>query len=242
MKYSLYSGAGNTFALLEEPISSQQATLLCAVCQVDGVIFPEQTFRMRIFNRDGSEAEMCGNGLRTFVQFLIDQNIKRDIYKIETLAGTHTAWLEGKQIYVKFPSPTDMRWDLSLEGLTVHYLNTGVPHAVIFVDAVDHIDLEELGPKIRYHPLFPKGTNVDIVQLSPLRLRTYERGVEKETLACGTGAVASALAVSKLYNFPSPIEVSVQSGDQLKISFTDDWKSVTMTGPVVRFGEGTFPF
>jgi len=240
MRYALYSGAGNTFALIEEPISSQNAILLCEACDVDGVIFSEDVFRMRIFNRDGSEAEMCGNGLRCFIKFLMEQNIHRDYYTIETLAGSHTAWANGNQICVQLPPPQDIRWNLSIETYTLHHLNTGVPHAVLFVESVDKVDLMELGPKIRHHPLFPEGANVNVVEPHSLRMRTYERGVEAETLACGTGATASALAAAKVFNLPSSLNMKVQSGEKLKISFTPDWKTITMEGPAKQVGEGTF--
>lgn len=240
MNGALYSGAGNTFALLDAPLSASRIPALCQQTDVDGVIFSENTFRMRIFNRDGSEAEMCGNGLRCFVRYLIDHAIMREKYTIETLAGTHTAWANGQDIAIQLPSPCDIRWNLTLENYTLHHLNTGVPHAVLFVEDVDEYDLNQLGPLIRHHPLFPAGTNLDLVQLHPLRMRTYERGVERETLACGTGAVASALAAAHLFSLPSPVSIRVQSGDHLKISFTPDWKTVIQEGPARR--TGTFSF
>ncbi len=240
MKVYIYSGAGNTFALTEEPLSSQEVKELAESCCVDGVIFPENTFRMRIFNKDGSEAEMCGNGLRCFVKFLKEKNIHRERYCIETLAGPHIAWIEAERVCVEFPSVKECRWNLKIEDYTVHHLNTGVPHAVIFVDSVDEIDPQKLAPLIRHHPLFPEGTNVDFVQIAPFRIRTYERGVEGETLACGTGVMASALAASKIYSLSSPISVQVQSGETLTVSFTSNWERVTMEGPAHRLGEGSF--
>ncbi|MCC5832062.1 MAG: diaminopimelate epimerase [Chlamydiales bacterium] len=239
MRYELYSGAGNTFAILEEPISSREAVLICETSGVDGVIFSENGLRMRIFNRDGSEAEMCGNGLRCFIKFLMEHNIDRECYTIETQAGTHKAWTHGKSVCVEFPSPKDFLWNLSIGPYTVHHLNTGVPHAVLFVDSIDAIDLMGIAPPIRRHPLFPEGTNVNFVDPETLRMRTYERGVERETLACGTGAVASALAAAKVFSLPSPLEMEVRSKEKLKISFTPDWSHVTMEGPANRIGEGT---
>ena len=240
MRYVLYSGAGNTFALTEKPLSSEEARLLCEATDVDGVIFPENTFRMRTFNRDGSEAEMCGNGLRCFIKFLIELGVEQGRYTIDTLAGTHTAWVKGDQICVKLPPPRDIRWDLKIESYTLHHLNTGVPHAVLFVDDVEAVNLMELGAKIRHNSLFPEGTNVNFVESDTLRMRTYERGVERETLACGTGATASALTAAHVLSRPTPVIMEMQSEAKLKISFTSDWQEVVMEGPAERVGEGIF--
>ena len=232
MNSTLYSGAGNTFALLDAPVEGAQAVQLCEKHDVDGVIFEDPPFYMRTFNRDGSEAEMCGNGLRCFVKYLADKGIQRDRYEIETLAGTQIAWIEGENVCVQLPLPTEAKWHLEIAERTFHHLNTGVPHALTFVDSVDSVDLLALAPEVRFHPFFPKGTNVNVVELgAPLRMRTYERGVERETLACGTGAIACALVASKLYALPSPIMVQVRSGEHLKISFTEDWSTLTMEGP-----------
>lgn len=240
MRYTLYSGAGNTFALLEEPVSSEEAVLLCEACGADGAIFSENGFRMRIFNRDGSEAEMCGNGLRCFIRFLMERNIHREYYTIETLAGTHKAWAEGSCICAELPPPKDFHWNLRIGSHTVHHLNTGVPHAVLFVDSVEDLDLQEIAPPIRRHPLFSEGANVNFVEPETLRMRTFERGVEGETLACGTGAVASALAAAKIFSLSSPLNMEVRSGEKLKISFTPDWKNITMEGSADKIGEGSF--
>lgn len=240
MRYILYSGAGNTFAIVEQPISSREATLLCEACQADGVIFPQNVFQMRIFNRDGSEAEMCGNGLRCFVKFLIERNILREHYTIDTLAGPHKAWADEDQICVQFPPAHVVQWNVQIGSFTVHYLNTGVPHAVLFVESIDEVDVRGIGATIRYHGSFPEGVNVDFVDPVSLRVRTYERGVERETLACGTGVVASALVVSKLFHLPSPLSMQVQSGDYLNVSFTPDWENLILKGPARRIGEGSF--
>ena len=128
---------------------------------------------------------------------------------------------------------------------TIHSLNTGVPHAVIFVPDADKAMVLQLGPEIRRHPHFgPRGTNVDFVQvLSPgwIRVRTFERGVEGETLACGTGVTASALIASRVQKFGSPVKVQVQSGDQLEVSFAEQggrFANVRLTGPAEFVFEG----
>lgn len=225
MSNSVYSGAGNTFVIRPEPVTAEEASKLAQEFDVDGVIFPENTFFMRIFNRDGSEAEMCGNGLRCFVKFLREQGVIQERYTIETVAGTHTAWPMGDNICAELPPPSPI--ETIAENL--YAINTGVPHLVTFVKDVDTIDLEEIGPALRHHPHFENGCNVNIVQLNPFKIRTYERGVERETQACGTGATACALVAAHVHALPSPISVGVASGDLLKIGF--DSGKVTMEGP-----------
>ena len=121
---------------------------------------------------------------------------------------------------------------------TLHSLNTGVPHAVLFVPDADKAMVQQLGPEIRRHQHFaPKGTNVNFVQLlgpNHIRVRTFERGVESETLACGTGVTASALVSARVHKFVSPVKVQVQGGDILEVSFRDDrgdFSEVKLTGP-----------
>lgn len=245
MKYALYSGAGNTFALLNELVSAEAAKALAEACQVDGVLCSEDGESIHIFNKDGSSASACGNGMRCFVRFLYDQEIRRSSYTLVTPAGRYTARLQGSLVEVLLPPPSREVRTLSIEGSTVYALNTGVPHAVLFVPSVAEIPLEEIGPRIRHHPLFPEGANVNFVErvsAHALRLRTFERGVEGETLACGTGATASALAASRFLGLSSPLQVHVRSGEELLISFDAEWQQVSMSGPAVRLGEGTFSF
>jgi hypothetical protein len=145
----------------------------------------------------------------------------------ETRAGVITARFQGDEVTVNLTPPKDLRLrqqvKLSIGPTEIHSLDTGVPHAVLFVPDADKAMVLPLGAEIRHHPHFaPRGTNVNFVQvLGPgqIRVRTYERGVEGETLACGTGVTASALITAELRGFPSPIQVQVQSGDTLEISF-----------------------
>lgn len=169
----------------------------------DGILVLEKSkkadFKMRIFNADGSVAEMCGNGLRCAVVFV---GKKRKI-KIETMAGVYEAEVTGKnRVKIKMEEPKDLKRDLAIEvknrKVKVNYIDTGVPHVVVFVQGVDDIDVDSIGRSIRYHKRFkPRGTNVNFVEIiddKNIKMRTYERGVEGETLSCGTGAVASAIA------------------------------------------------
>src|SRR5262249_21850099 len=179
------------------------------------------------YNSDGSVGEMCGNGARCFARFVQARTGQRGGFTFETEAGIIRAAFEGDRVRVSLTEPADLRLDEQLPvasgKLTVHSLNTGVPHAVLFVPNADKAMVQELGPEIRRHPRFaPKGTNVNFVQvLGPghIRVRTFERGVEGETLACGTGVTASALVASRVHRFGSPVKVQVQGGDELEVSF-----------------------
>lgn len=170
----------------------------------DGLLVLEKSkkadSRMRVFNADGSEAEMCGNGARCCALYLSQKDKKKKII-LETKAGILEAEIKGKNIKLKITDPSDlklgMRLNVAGKEYEVSYLNTGVPHAVVEVDDIKRVPVGELGPKIRHHEAFhPAGSNVDFVKYADkdrVFIRTYERGVEDETLACGTGSVAGAI-------------------------------------------------
>jgi len=194
----------------------------------DGLLILEKSkiadIKMRIFNADGSEAEMCGNGARCVSLWL-----KSKFIKIETRAGIIEARVSGDNAKIKLTDPKDIKLNLPIKvnnrTVRVNFINTGVPHAVIFVEGLDKIDVANLGNQIRYHKRFaPCGTNVDFVEVlnnNAIKVRTYERGVEDETLACGTGAVASALVMSYKLQVMSYNKISVQTkgGEILKVYF-----------------------
>jgi diaminopimelate epimerase len=184
---------------------------------------------MRIFNSDGSEAEMCGNGARCVAYY-----ISRSQIKIETKAGILEASVDEDNIKIKMTNPTDIRLNSSIKlnkkSLRFNFINTGVPHAVFLCEGIEKIDVHSLGRLVRYHKEFkPRGTNVNFIEpigLNFIKIRTYERGVEDETLACGTGSVAAAIIyflklkksrLSKL-NF-AEINVKTVSGEELKVFF-----------------------
>lgn len=253
--FSKFVGCGNDFILFDNrqghfPIT--QPYLFTKLCHrqfgigADGVILLEPAekadFRMRIFNPDNTEAEMCGNGVRCFVKWLISIGLKKSLYSIETKHRLIQASAAETSVKVDMGVPKDEKWNLSLKFLdqqaTVHFLNTGVPHAVVFVADVNAIDIQQWGFALRKHAMWqPNGTNVNFVQiLSPnkIKVRTYERGVEGETLACGTGSTAAALAAAKQYNISSPIIVETQSKEELIIDFAlenEGFSHVSMTGP-----------
>jgi len=236
------SGTGNDFVIIDNRTAAipldDQPELARKVCRrmfsvgADGVIFIEQSnkadFGWKLYNADGSVAEMCGNGSRCAARFAYRHEIAGKKMKLETLAGIVEAEIgeEEEIVRVKMTQPLDFRLDFSLliggEERPVAYVNTGVPHVVIFVEE-DDVPVKSWGRKVRFHELFePKGTNANFVKVlsgGKLKVRTYERGVENETMACGTGAVASALIAALLKGVESPVEVITTGGDALTILF-----------------------
>jgi diaminopimelate epimerase len=225
----------------------------------DGVILveksgkPDHAYRMRIFNADGSEAEMCGNGSRCVAVFANHLGLAGLTQTIETLAGTlHASVTEdGRSAKVQLSQPNGMETKQGLDVLGVQTdlscINTGVPHAVQFVADVAQVNLKARGAAIRHHDAFkPKGTNADFVQLlgqDTIRLRTYERGVEDETFACGTGATASAIVASLVHGYKSPVKVITQSRATLTIHFDRKGDGVTppfLEGAVDTVYKGEF--
>jgi diaminopimelate epimerase len=236
------SGTGNDFVIIDNRTAGiprgEQQDLARKICRrmfsvgADGLIFIEDStvadFGWNFYNADGSVAEMCGNGSRCAARFAYRHNIAGKKMKLETLAGIIEAEIceEEDIVRVKMTQPFDFRLDISLqigdEERPVAYVNTGVPHAVIFVHE-DDVPVKTWGRMVRFHELFePKGANANFVKLLPdgkLKVRTYERGIEDETMACGTGAVASALFASILKGIDSPVEVVTSGGDVLTILF-----------------------
>ena len=198
----------------------------------DGVIFLEKSahldFAWRFFNADGTEVEMCGNGSRCIARFAYLLGIADREMSFETMAGPVSASVHGRMVKVLMPLPKDFSRDIAIKhrGLWegVDFINTGVPHVVVYVNDLETYPVLEHGRSIRYDPFFaPDGTNVNFMRvLAPYRIevRTYERGVEDETFACGTGSIACALAASKRGLARSPVKVMTRGGDQLVIYFT----------------------
>lgn len=264
--FSKYSGCGNDFVLIddrEKTFPFVDPKFVANVCHrrfgvgADGVILLQTSdkadYRMRIFNADGSEAEMCGNGIRCLMKFIQEIGIPQSTCSIETLCRIHTVTIDRDIVKVEMGNPTHLTWDLELscgeKSITLHSMDTGVPHAVEFVQDIQQIDLDQQGYLVRHHPLFsPKGTNYNAVQLlqnGMISIRTFERGVEGETLACGTGATAAALAAAKRHQLASPIEVKTRSGGILTIFF--EWekghpKHIWMAGPAQKIYKGTACF
>jgi diaminopimelate epimerase len=192
---------------------------------------------------------MCGNGARCFARYIQKLTGAKNKVTFETIAGIITATFQGERVTVNLTAPKELRLNetvpLKNGATTIHSLNTGVPHAIVFVEDADKAMVQPTGAEVRYHAHFsPKGTNVNFVQLlgeNRIRVRTYERGVEGETLACGTGVTASALISAKLKNFKSPVKVQVQGGDLLEVAFDqkgDAFENVRLTGPADFVFEG----
>ena len=204
--------------------------------------------RMRIFNADGSEAAMCGNGARCAARYIGGK--KKEI-RIETGAGLIQAKVSADTITIRLTAPTGIELDVPVRvngrSLKLNRINTGVPHAVIFVEGIDSMPVRELGRDIRFHGDFaPRGTNVDFVEVGDGRtiaVRTYERGVEDETLACGTGSTAAALIVALHHGGKGPIKVKTKSKELLWVYFKrtgESFKEVWLEGSASRVFTGTF--
>jgi diaminopimelate epimerase len=201
----------------------------------DGVLFLSRSnsadMKMRLFQPDRSEAEMCGNGIRCLVKFALDAGyICEGSTTVETLAGImpvevtskgDDVWVKvnmGKPLFERKDVPASGEGEfinVMLENQEVSAVNTGVPHAVIFTDHLEQIDIDNLAMPIRYHSIFQKGANVNFIKITPeghLNVRTYERGIEGETLSCGTGSVASAVIAHRLGLNSSEVRVNTRGG------------------------------
>lgn len=249
-----YSACGNDFIVIDDRSVSfpvERSHLISQLCQrrtgvgADGLILlaasARADYQMRIFNADGSEAEMCGNGIRCLLPFLQSLGAPADTLLIETMQRILRITKRDNEVAVEMGPTSGIRWDVSIpcrdQVKIGHYLNTGVPHLVLFVDALDDIEVDREGRELRHHGLFaPHGVNVNFVECiaGKFAVRTYERGVEAETLACGTGATATALAIAKTTGAEGPIPVLTRSGQQLKVSFQrqgDCFHNIELCGP-----------
>ncbi len=236
-------GSGNDFIILDNrgnKISEDLSNLARDVCKrkvsigADGLLVLEDSnkadFKMRVLNPDGSEVTMCGNGARCSALYAYVNKWCSENLRMETIAGIIKAVVHDDKVKLRITDPAEIKLDNDLGlGNTIfktHFVNTGVPHVVHFLG--DNINIEdypvkEMGAKIRYHRSFePEGTNANFVKVASenrILLRTYERGVEDETLACGTGAVASSIVSHLVNGTKQPVEVLTKSGDVLKVYF-----------------------
>lgn len=256
-------GSGNDFLLIDNRRNVLKGITLkdlaISVCNrhysvgADGliVIVPSKNadFKWRFFNADGSEAEMCGNGSRCAARFALLKKIAKKDLVFETLAGNIHAWVKKDTVKVQLTGAAGLRMNIAVpldSALRMgHFINTGVPHLVYLSKDLPHEDVDRIGRTTRYHELFkPAGTNVNFVQIQGrhrLRIRTYERGVEGETLACGTGAVAAALIAGSLGAVSSPVEVLTWGGEKLIVSYErtgDGFNAIHLEGNAVVICEG----
>ena len=269
VRFTKMHGNGNDFILIDEFRETvidedQKPDFVRAVASryfgvgADGVLFVQKSrvadARFRYFNSDGSEAEMCGNGIRCFSRYVVEEGYASSPLRVETMAGILTLQVEkdpeGWWIRVdmgrpefdwkKIPARDDV-WGREMEfhrkKFRVYAVNTGVPHAVVFVDDLD-FDIIPVARYLRYHSLFPGGINVNFARIADrkrIQVRTYERGVESETLSCGTGSTAVAAVAFRLGLTESSVEVLTKGG-KLRIDIVSD--RAFMTGKASRVADG----
>jgi diaminopimelate epimerase len=252
-------GAGNDFILVDDRAAAfpvHDTAFIARLCDrrrgigSEGLLLIQPSasadFRMRFFNPDGSGADLCGNGARCIARLAHELGAAPADMRIETDAGPVRAEIIAPLVRLHLPPPKDWRMNLSIvwknSAIPLHFVNSGVPHAVAVVADLAAVDVSALGAHVRRHALFaPAGTNADFVQIAgpdSLAIRTYERGVEAETLACGTGIVAAALVAGKLGLVRAPVNVVTAGGDLLEVSLAP----LTLTGPAEHVFQGTIDY
>jgi diaminopimelate epimerase len=263
LRFTKMNGAGNDFVMLDNRVGDLQLApdQIAKICDrhrgvgADGVLVLERAangadFRMRYYNADGGEAEMCGNGARCFARYASRVAGPKEELSFETPAGVIGATLQGELVRLQMSEPKDLQLGITItlpdRQVVAHFVNSGVPHVVVPVNDLDNTDVRGLGAALRRHEMFdPKGTNVNFLKQrgeGQIAIRTYERGVEDETLACGTGVVASALIFAAVNKVAAPIGVLVRGGNELHVGFDksgDQYRNVTLTGPADFVFEGT---
>lgn len=246
IKFTKMQAEGNDFIIIDNCKKTLKKKnirdFVTKVCRrrfsvgADGLILIESSkkadFKWHYYNPDGGEVEMCGNGSRCAARFACLNGIAPERLSFETLAGIIKAEVKGRRVKVELMKPKGLKLGLKIpisgKEYKADFLNTGVPHVVYFFKDINKLDVIGIGRKTRYHNLFsPSGTNANFVRIIDphnISLRTYERGVEDETLACGTGSVASALIAGALGKLKSPVSVKTRGGKTLKVYFEWDGK------------------
>ncbi|KAA0210165.1 diaminopimelate epimerase [Ignavibacteria bacterium CHB1] len=230
--------------------------------EIDGVIFLESSrkadYKMNYYNKDGTGNALCGNGLRCTAGFIFDEGLSGNhSLLIEAVNEVYRVNRLNNGIYsVGFPPPKVFNPDVPLTvntsgwwiSINISYVDVGSPHAVIFNNEVnsshfkdiDNMDVDMIGRVIRNHKdLLPEGANVNFIEIQEefLKIRSYERGVEGETLACGTGALSGAFSAFAKYGIEPPIKLLTRSGDILEVNFNFDngFKNIELSGPAKRY-------
>lgn len=244
------SATGNDFILIDNrngKISGEEKDFFRKICErrvgvgADGVILLEKSVRAdlgyRHINADGSPAEMCGNGARSLCCYAVAKKIAPSPLTFEIEGEIHEAWIMGDRVKLRLPPPSTIQTELGIgdeTGMEVGGFTTlGVPHLVFFSASLESVDVNSLGKMFSGHPMFANRTNVNFVQpidKHTIKVRTYERGVERETLSCGTGSTASAIMAHVQKKVLSPVDV-LTSGGELKVEWEDIHHSVFLTGP-----------
>jgi len=269
--FTKMSGAGNDFILVDNRTNEYQldwSALARTLCSrrlgvgADGLIIIEEgkiaPFKMLYFNADGSYGGMCGNGGRCVGEYLM-KRLKTQSQSFEALDYIYKSKMnDSSQISLEMKNPSELKINIIIkinsDNLKGHYINTGAPHSVFFVNdlppsieqSLNVNGITSIGRAVRYSETFkPEGTNVDFVTVkidNQISMRTYERGVEDETLACGTGAVACAVISAVVHNLQSPITVETRGGESLLVSFDrvgESITNVTLTGSAVELFEAS---
>lgn len=253
-----YTGAGNDFVVIDnrEGAVGEAPILARRVCPrrigvgADGLLLLETSeiadVRMRYLNADGGEVEMCGNGLRCLAHLAVAVGAAAPSLTVETAVGVMEARVGGDRVRVGPFAAERVALRQRLEGVDqpVHLITVGVPHVVMEVTDLEEFPVEEVGRRIRNHPrMAPGGTNADFVWIDQgeVRVRTYERGVEGETLACGTGAMAVAVVAGLLGQVRPPVTVVPRSGEALRVAYeVEDGQvsGISLEGPVRQVYRG----
>ncbi len=245
IKFAKFVASGNDFIIInnfDKKIQLKKYPELAKrMCKqkfavgADGLLIIEPStkdnceFKMVYYNSDGSFASMCGNGARCIAYYAYELELCEEIVNFETAVGVVSCEIKRNNIVkLKLNDPTQYKLDIVIKlenekEINADFINTGVPHTVIFVDEIEKIDVDKIGREIRYHKIFsPEGTNVDFVEVKDKHMivvRTYERGVEAETLSCGTGVTAAAIIASLKNYVEPPVKCITKSGEILKIGF-----------------------
>ena len=259
MRFAKMHGAGNDFIVIDQTSSTRKFTpervrLLCDRRKgigADGIILlsrggmpsEENLVRMDFYNCDGSRASLCGNGLRCAAAFAFKRDLSNgpDVNFLTGSGVLRTRVLSPERVRIELPAePAGFDTARSAAGYSVYAGQVGVPHGVVFVEDPDTLDVEAEGRRIRFDEAFsPEGVNVDFLPLTcdltkPIKIRTYERGVEAETLACGTGAGAAALVLRLKHPEMKKVLLHSRSGDDLEVEFPEEWNILNkmyLTGP-----------
>ncbi len=264
MPFWKMNGSGNDFIMIDnrEGIfpDGDRTALISRLCRrqtgvgADGIILlendPEVDFVWRFYNADGSEAEMCGNGGRCAARFAFLHGMAGEKMVFRTLAGLIRAEMHEEQVKLELTPPVNFRREIVLDvggrQVTVDFIDTGVPHLVLMVEDLEAVKVRDLGRQLRFHREFqPAGANVNFVSVvdrRQIKIRTYERGVEDETLACGTGSVAACLVASARGLVDSPTAVETRSGEKLLVYYRNhggDFTEVFLEGDAKIVYEGS---
>jgi len=258
--FKKFNATGNDFIIIdnrENIVNADDKALWAKLCRLksgigaDGVLLVEKStkfdFKMRYINADGGEVSMCGNGARAITAFVHEElKFQKVKYQFETMNSVYECAPDLEFGYrLKMTELYDVekfKIDDLVAATHCRYLNTGVPHCVFEVEDVEHFDVFNQGKKVRYDQRFPSGTNANfykVIAANKVAIRTYERGVEDETLSCGTGAVATAITAAYFHQFSDQVVLETRGGT-LAVKFSKDLKEIYLCGKVEKVFEGFF--